>query len=91
MIRNGPHISSLFAIGVVEELYHTLSIIHTKKKCSLHLGEISRGVGRSCVVDNSILAGVDKLVRRKTNTSVLSTLQAFPPAASTLLKVRHMR
>lgn len=56
------------------------------------LGEIRRGEeGRSCVADNSILAGVDKLVRKKTNTSVLSTLQAFPPTASTLLKVRHMR
>lgn len=30
------------------------------------------------MVDNSILAGLDKLVRRKTNTSVLSTLQAPP-------------
>lgn len=31
------------------------------------------------MLDNYILAGGDKLVRRKANTSVLSTLQALPP------------
>lgn len=65
--KHGADINSHLAIGIVEEL---------------HLGEIRRmGEGRSYMLDISILAAVDKLVMKKMNTSVLSTLlDPHPPA-----------
>lgn len=46
----------------------------------LYLGEKGRmGEGRWCMVDISILAGVDTLVKTETNASVASTPQDPPP------------